>query len=196
MNKISKNQKGFSAVEVLLALIFLAIVAFIGVYVAHNNSKPKTTATNSTTTKTNSTPPKPANETAQAASARALTIITGLQNATESSPTAEGVSPAAYVDSNVSNGYFTSSFKTAVDNGSALNNSGQEGVSCTNNFPGSFGAGTSTLNGSSATVLLTFLSNGSDVTSSYDQVPQVTLQYVSNNWSVSGYACIANPAKG
>lgn len=46
MNKIRSNQLGFGAVEVLLGLIFLAIVAFTGVYVA-NNRDTKTEASSS-----------------------------------------------------------------------------------------------------------------------------------------------------
>jgi hypothetical protein len=39
MNKLKNNQSGFSVTDVLLLLIFLAIVSFIGVYVAHNHTK-------------------------------------------------------------------------------------------------------------------------------------------------------------
>jgi hypothetical protein len=47
MGKFRRDEEGFSAVELLLALIFTAIVAFIGVYVAHNHdaSKPAPTST-------------------------------------------------------------------------------------------------------------------------------------------------------
>jgi hypothetical protein len=53
MGKIKNNQKGFTAVEILLTLIFLAIIAAIGVYVAHNHNsaKPVATTNASTTTK-------------------------------------------------------------------------------------------------------------------------------------------------
>lgn len=190
-----KNESGFSAVELLLTLIVVILIVFVGWYIYHTDHKTTTSANSSTSTSSTTNTSTPANETSQAAGVRAVSIITGLQSATEGTQTTQGVTPASYVDSNVSNGYFTSSFKTAVDNGSALNSSGQEGVSCTNNFPGSFGAGTSTLNGTSATVLLTFLSNGTDVTSNFNQVPQVTLQYVNGNWSVSGYSCITNPTQ-
>jgi hypothetical protein len=54
MSKQKNNQSGFSVVEVLLVLIFVAIVVLIGVYVAHNHSN-KTTAS---TTKTSTTSKK------------------------------------------------------------------------------------------------------------------------------------------
>jgi hypothetical protein len=38
MGRIQNKQSGFSVIELLLALIFLAIVVFIGVYVAHNHT--------------------------------------------------------------------------------------------------------------------------------------------------------------
>lgn len=57
VNKTKTNQKGFTVVEVLLALIFLAIVAFIGVYVAHNriNNKPIASTSSSKSSKTTAT---------------------------------------------------------------------------------------------------------------------------------------------
>ncbi len=62
MGKLKNNQKGFGAIEILLALIFIAIVAFIGVYVVHNHNtnKPTASTTSSSTTKTsNSTSTQP-----------------------------------------------------------------------------------------------------------------------------------------
>src|SRR5665213_1507054 len=43
MGKLADNKLGFSTVEVLLALILVAIIAFIGVYVAHNNKPASST---------------------------------------------------------------------------------------------------------------------------------------------------------
>jgi hypothetical protein len=130
-----------------------------------------------------------ANQTAEAATARAATIANALFEATKGTSSTQGVQPSTYVDSNISNGYFTSGFKTAVDNGTAL----MEGVACTNNFPDRLASGKSTLSGSTATVLLTLITGGADVTSSYSKVPQVTLQYINGDWSVSGYSCATNP---
>jgi hypothetical protein len=41
MSKLRNNQSGFGAIEILLGLIFIAIIAFIGVYVAHNHDSAK-----------------------------------------------------------------------------------------------------------------------------------------------------------
>lgn len=69
MGKIRNNQSGFSAVEVLLALIFVAIVVFIGVYVAHNRSDKKTATTTTSTKKATTSTPAPKIHTAQEATA-------------------------------------------------------------------------------------------------------------------------------
>ena len=148
-----------------------------------------TSLTNTSTHKT----AKPSNETSKLAGTRAVTIATALLNATEGSQTTQGVSAATYVDANSS--YFTPSFKLNVDNGTLLSAAGQEGVGCTNNFPGAFGLGTTTINGNSATVLLTYKTiSGKDVTKQYNQVPRVALKYVDGNWAINGYSCITNPS--
>jgi hypothetical protein len=54
MNKFSKNENGFGAIEVLLALIFIAIVTFTGIYVAHNRDVSKKAAPSSTNSSTDS----------------------------------------------------------------------------------------------------------------------------------------------
>lgn len=70
MGKIRNDQSGFSLIEVLLALIFLAIVAFIGVYVAHNrDSKPAADSKTETTAKQDSTTQTPKGYNAQDATA-------------------------------------------------------------------------------------------------------------------------------
>jgi hypothetical protein len=199
--KVSKNEKGFGVIELLLLLIFIAIVTFIGLYVAHNHSGKTTNLSNTTNNKSGTTSKsgfpdgQPANENAQAASSRALIIITGLQTATEGTQTTQGVSPASYVDSSDNQGDFTAGFKGDVDNGTALNISGQEGVSCTNNFPGTFVVENDVISGSTAIVTLGFSSDGNNITNSYSQIPKVTLTYANNNWSVSGYSCITNPSQ-
>jgi uncharacterized protein (UPF0333 family) len=191
MIKQLKNNRGFGTIELLLTLIVIILLVFVGWYIYHTDNKSSTTTSVTTTTKTTT----PTNETSADAATRAVSIITAFNTAVEGSQTTQGVSPSSYVDGNVSNGYFTSTFKTAVDDGTWTQSSGEQGVSCTNNFPGEFGEGTSTLSGSTATVLLTLeTSSGTDVTSQYSQVPQVTLDYVNGNWAVNNLSCITNPS--
>jgi hypothetical protein len=54
VGKLKNNQSGFTVVEVLLLLIFLAIIGFIGVYVAHNRSGKPVAVSSSTSKSANS----------------------------------------------------------------------------------------------------------------------------------------------
>jgi|GEM_PF-4402737 len=185
---MNTDEKGFSVVELLLLIIIVILVAFAGWYIYHTDHK---TTTSSTSTKTTAT----TNETAAAAGARAVSIITAFNAATIGTPTTEGITPVTYVDNNANNGYFTTSFVTSINNGFPINQSGEEGISCSDNFTGAFGVDSTTLNGSSATVLLSLLSSsGVNETTSYSMLPKVTLQYVNGNWSVNGYSCVSNPS--
>jgi type II secretory pathway pseudopilin PulG len=175
MKKIKKNENGFSVIELLLLLIFIAIVAFIGVYVAHNHKSSQTVTSDKTS--------------AQAAS-RAVTIADDLLGAGM-----EGNAGLVSYVNKAAKDTFTSSFKTAVDRRTALPNEDASPIACTNGiFPTSFGAGSTWLSGNTAIVNLKMLSNGSDYTNKYDQIPQVTLSYLNNNWLIDNYNCIANPA--
>jgi Flp pilus assembly pilin Flp len=59
MKKLLKNEKGFSAVELLLTLILIAVIVFIGLYVVHNRkSSNKTNVAASTTKISNSSSAK------------------------------------------------------------------------------------------------------------------------------------------
>jgi Tfp pilus assembly protein PilV len=54
MSIISKDQKGFTAVEALLIILILAVIGFGGYYVYHTNHKTKTVSTTTTAEKTSS----------------------------------------------------------------------------------------------------------------------------------------------
>ena len=58
MSKIPKNEKGFSGVEVVLAVVIVALIAVVGWLAYKNHHKTTPTLTNSTTTKTATTTPK------------------------------------------------------------------------------------------------------------------------------------------
>ena len=179
---MDKNQKGFTYIEVLLTLIFLAIIVFAGIYVAKNH---KTSTSSMQTTQSSS------NKTTKAAGAKAASIATSLLNASLSQGNTGTVS---FINNHVSDGDFSSSFKTAVDKGTALPDQDGSPIACTNGiFPDSFGVGASSLSGDTAIVTLTDIKSGSDVTDSYSQIPQVTLSYINNNWSIDNYNCVNNP---
>jgi hypothetical protein len=176
---MNKNQKGFTYVEVLLTLIFLAIIVFTGIYITKNHKTSGTSKQSST------------NETAVVAGNRAASIATSLLIAGNNQGTSGLVS---YVNDHVSDGDFTTNFKTAVDNRTALPNEDASPVACTNGiFPDSFGVGATSVSEDTAIVTLTLIKDGSNVADQYSQVPQVTLSYINNNWSIDNYICINNP---
>jgi hypothetical protein len=49
MGKLNKNDRGFTVVEILLSLIFVALILLIGLYVYHNHQTKTPTTTSSTT---------------------------------------------------------------------------------------------------------------------------------------------------
>jgi prepilin-type N-terminal cleavage/methylation domain-containing protein len=55
MKQLKKSQSGFSAVELLLALLIIAVVAFGGFYVWHSNKKDTTDSNNKNSTSNSST---------------------------------------------------------------------------------------------------------------------------------------------
>jgi len=126
MGKLKNNQKGFGAIEVLLALIFLAIVAFIGVYVAHNHNSSKTTAT-TTTSKTSTTAPKtttatPKTHTSQEAVTFTQTTyndyLAAINNAGTNNTQPLGLVGLAAVKDNLTSDFYTQA--AASQNGSAF----------------------------------------------------------------------------
>jgi hypothetical protein len=124
MGKVRTNQTGFSAVELLLALIFVAIVAFIGVYVAHNRNN-TTKASSSTTSAT--TPTKKATTTNTPTLAEAVTqtqtvyaaydkVMAGQVLKDRSQWATSNVSAAEDLQFiNVNKSYFTDGFVTAAN---------------------------------------------------------------------------------
>jgi Tfp pilus assembly protein PilE len=52
MNKISKNENGFTFVEALLIILILAVIGGVGYMVYHNNHKSKTASVSTTAAKT------------------------------------------------------------------------------------------------------------------------------------------------
>jgi hypothetical protein len=59
MNKLSKNQKGFTVVEALLFILIVAVIGFGGYYVWHTQHNKKTPVTTTSTSSKSSTSTKP-----------------------------------------------------------------------------------------------------------------------------------------
>jgi hypothetical protein len=151
VGKLKNNQKGFGAVEILLALIFIAIVAFIGVYVAHNHNSTKPTAS-TTTSKTSTTAPKtttttPTTHTSQEAVTFVQTTyndyLAAINNAGTNNTQPLGLVGLAAVKDNLTSDFYTQA--AASQNGSSF--------SCAAQFmPSAYTASLTSSNTTTATV--------------------------------------------
>jgi hypothetical protein len=155
MGKFRSNQSGFGAVEVLLALIFVAIVGFIGVYVAHNHSGAKTaTLTNASKTTTPTATPTP-HTSADAVSFVQKTYsdyLTVVGNVSSSNTQPVGLVGLAAVKANLSTSFY--------DQAAASHNGGA--FSCAPQFlPNSYTASLGSSTGTTTTVGLA-IANSSD----------------------------------
>ncbi len=121
MGKIRNNQFGFGSVEVLLALIFVAIVVFMGVYIAHNhsNTKPAAIAVTSKTTTTTTTATAAKTHTAQEAVVFTQKtyddFLAAINNAGSSNTQPLGLVGLTAVKDNLSTDFYTKA--TASHNG-------------------------------------------------------------------------------
>jgi hypothetical protein len=173
VGKLKENQFGFGAIELLLGLIFLAIVAFIGVYVAHNHNTNKTTA-NVTANKTStvSTPTKTASTVHTPQEAVSFTQTTyndylaAINNAGTDNSQPLGLVGLAAVKENLTSDFYGQA--TASQNGSAF--------SCAEQFePSSYTASLGSSTGTSATVDLTISNSGDDSTTTSGMTASVNL---------------------
>lgn len=160
MGKIKNNQTGFSAVEVLLALIFVAIVAFIGVYIAHTNSNKTTTNTAKTTASSSkqvtmgSQTPKlyTTQEAATFVQTTYNSYLSAINNVSANNTQALGLVGLAAVKNNLTSNFYAQA--AASQNGSLF--------SCAAQFlPSGYTVGTASSNGTNATIPLT-ISNSDD----------------------------------
>jgi uncharacterized membrane protein YeiB len=148
MGKLQNDEIGFSAVEVLLGLIFIAIVAFIGVYVAHNHNSTKPTVS-TTTSKTSTTALKttPTTHTSQEAVSFVQTTyndyLAAINNAGTNNTQPLGLVGLAAVKGNLTSDFYTQA--AASQNGSSF--------SCAAQFvPSAYTASLTSSNTTTATV--------------------------------------------
>lgn len=174
MGKLKNNQKGFGAIEILLALIFIAIVAFIGVYVVHNHNSTKPTASK-TTSKTSTTAPTttattPTTHTAQEATSFVQTTyndyLAAIKNAGTNNTQPLGLVGLAAVQSSLTSSFYTQA--AASQNGSSF--------SCAAQFlPSGYTASLASSNSTSATVAVTISNNANGSTTTSGMTVNVDL---------------------
>ncbi|HET9098511.1 MAG TPA: hypothetical protein VFN51_02740 [Candidatus Saccharimonadales bacterium] len=188
MTSYKRDQGGFSAVEGLLIVVIVALLAFVGWYVYSSNKKASDTinTANHTNTAANSVS-RSSTKTATAAGARAKLIATGMLAYSNANPKA---SLNTFVSKHVNDMDFTASFKDMVDSGKALVASNVNPVSCSSSETTGFTVASSTLSGDSATVVLHQLASSGSA--AQPQSPQLMLQYAGGTWSVNQYSCIAS----
>lgn len=187
MKSYKKDQHGFGAVEALLIVVIVALLVFVGWYVYNSNKKANNTinAANQANSSANSVSLS-STKTSTAAGTKGKLVATELLAYAKANPK---TALKTYVDKHVNDFQFTTAFKAAVDNGSALASNSVNPVYCSATAPTGFKVASSKLNGSTATVVLDQVSS-SNVAQS--QVPQLTLQYAHGTWSVDQYSCVAS----
>jgi Flp pilus assembly pilin Flp len=88
MNKISKNEKGFTAVEGLLIILILVVIGAVGYMVYHNDHKNKTTSVTATAVKGSSQKASPTTTSSTTSQATESTNNTARANDAKSLMTA------------------------------------------------------------------------------------------------------------
>ncbi len=175
MGKLHNNQSGFGAVEILLGLIFVAIVAFTGVYVAHNHSSNKaavSTTASKTSTPTTTTPAAttPKTHTAQEATTFVQTtynsFLAAINNAGTDNTQPLGLVGLAAVKANLTSDFYTQA--AASHNGSDF--------SCAASFvPHKYTASLASSDKASATVALVISNSDDDSTTTSGMSANVDL---------------------
>jgi hypothetical protein len=184
MKTVSKDQKGFAPVEIILVTVIVIALVGLGFYVYHSNKNANKNL-NSATNSSNSVSAldNKSTDTADAAGIRAKEAAIGLLGLVK----AKDSDFKDYVDKHVNDGTFTTGFKTQVDKGTAL--AKESDVYCSTIAPAgtvplTFTVLTSRLAGYYATVNLQAKSGQLTATG-----PSISLIYANNVWSVDEYSC-------
>jgi hypothetical protein len=182
---MKRNQKGFGAVEGLLILIIVLLIGFIGYYVYHTSNSANSSYNNAANASaTTSIAPK--NDAKTVVGAKAKDTLTKLWN----HPASDSIH--SYVAAHISDGLFTSNFKSLVDSGK-YDNTGGNPITCTNGIaPDHFDIGTVSLQGDTATV--TLINAGSNGAHDWSYNPTPTMKYLDGNWAVDNFECANNPS--
>lgn len=125
------NQKGFAAMEAVLVIIILAIVAGTGYYVYRANKNTTDTQNASHQAAESAAVSTSATKSAVTAGAQAKKIYTNLLQAYNKNGKAHSDWDVTYVNSQSASTEFTKDFKAAVKNGTAWSS---QGVFCTSNY--------------------------------------------------------------
>lgn len=189
MSYKSINQKGFAALEAVLVIVILAIVAGTGYYVYQANNK-TTDDLNKAHTATESAAVTPTtSKSAASAGAQAKLVYGNLLKAFSKNGAAHTDWDVTYIDSAAGSKVVTKDFKAAVDKGTAW---GSNGVFCNDSKTvDGFSVDKTALNGDSATVTLTPTLKGGSADKAKPAQIKLDLQYQGGKWLVDKHECVA-----
>lgn len=191
----SLNQKGFGAMEAVLIVVIVAILAGTGYYVYQANNKTNETQTATHTTAESAVVTSTTSKSAVAAGAQSKKTYGNLLDAYKKNASAHKDWDTTYVDGKSASNEFTDSFKTAVKDGTAWDASGPF---CTSDVTfGSLTVDKATLSGDTATVTLAQTASSKksgNSTANVQSTPmkvKLTLKYADKNWAIDKQECVS-----
>lgn len=189
MSYKSLNQKGFAALEAVLVIVIIAILAGTGYYVFQANSKTNDTQTAAHNAAESAVVTSTTSKSAVAAGAQSKKTYVNLLDAYKKNATANKDWDVTYVSSKAASDEFTAAFKAAATAGTAWDSNG--GAFCTDNvaFDG-FLVDKAALDGDTATVTLAQTVKGKK-SSDYATHIKLTLKYADKSWAIDKQECAA-----
>ncbi len=189
MSHKTLNQKGFAAMEAILVIVVIAILAGTGYYVYRANKNTTDTQNASHQAAESATVVTTTSKSAVAAGAQAKKVYINLLKEYNKNAAAHSNWDVTYIDSPAAANEFTKSFKTSVDGGTAWSGAG---IFCTAKYTfEGFLVNKSVLNGDTATVTLLPTVKGKQ-SGDYPTGIQLTMQYADKKWAVDGQQCGSN----
>lgn len=182
------NQKGFAAMEAVLVIVIVAILAGTGYYVYHANNKVTDTQNAAQTAAESAAVASTSTKSAVSAGAQAKKVYVNLLQAYDTNGAKDKNWDVKYVDSSAAANEFTKTFKASVDAGTAW----PGGVFCTDKYTfEGFIVDRSSLSGDTATVTLSPTVKGKK-SSDYPLPIQLTLQYADKRWAIDSQGCLTD----
>lgn len=184
------DQKGFAALEAVLVIVIVAILAGTGYYVYQANNKTNETQTATHTAAESAVVTSTTSKSAVAAGAQSKKTYGNLLAAYKKNASTQSNWDVTYVNGKSAANEFTPAFKSAVSGGTAWDSAG--GPFCTNNVAfDDFTVDKATISGDSATVTLAQTVKGKK-SSAYATHIKLTLQYANKSWSIDKQECVSS----
>lgn len=188
MYKIS-DQRGFAALEAVLVVVIVAILAGTGYYVYQANNKASDTQTATHTSAESAVVTSTTSKSAAAAGAQSRKTYGNLLDAYKKNSADHTDWDATYVAGKSASGEFTDAFVSSVKDGTAW---AADGPFCTDSvtFDG-FIVDKATMSGDTATVTLAQTVKGKK-SSDFPKQIKLTLNYAGKSWSIDKQECASS----